>query len=100
MDNIFKNYDFIFVYIDDVLVLSQNLQEHLDHLNKFADLCLEDGLALSKRKVKLLQHEIEFLGMEIDGKGIKLQSHILEKISSISDKLKDKKKSTKLSWKS
>jgi hypothetical protein len=72
MDNILKNYDFIFVYIDDVLVLYQNLQEHFIYLNKFSNLCLENGFTLSERKVKILQHEIEFLGMEIDGKSIKL----------------------------
>jgi hypothetical protein len=72
MDNIFKNFDFIFVYVYDVLVLSNNLNEHLKFLNVFADLCLEHGLALSEKKAKMLQNEIEFLGMEIDGQGIKL----------------------------
>jgi hypothetical protein len=38
-----------------------------------------------------MQKEIDFLGMEIDGKGIKLQSHILEKINTFPNKLRDKK---------
>lgn len=91
MDNIFKNYDFIFVYIDDVLILSNDINSHIKHLDIFANLCLQNGLALSDKKSKIMQKEIEFLGMEIDGKGIKLQSHILEKISGFPNKLKDKK---------
>jgi hypothetical protein len=61
MDNIFKNFDFIFVYVDnDALVFSDNLNEHLKHLNVFADLCLEHSLALSEKKAKMLQNKIEF----------------------------------------
>ncbi|GJU77147.1 hypothetical protein Tco_1274217 [Tanacetum coccineum] len=36
-----------------------------------------NGLALSEKKTNLLQKEIEFLGMKLDGNGIELQSHIL-----------------------
>ena len=91
MDIIFKEYDFIFVYIDDILVLSDDIGTHLKHLDIFVDLCIKNGLALSEKKTNLLQKEIEFLGMKLDGNGIELQSHILEKISSFPDKLIDKK---------
>lgn len=91
MDNIFRNYDFIFVYVDDILILSDDIQSHLQHLDIFADLCIKKGLALSEKKSNLLQNQIEFLGMKIDGNGIELQSHILEKITAFPDKLIDKK---------
>jgi hypothetical protein len=91
MDNIFKPYNFIFVYINDVLILSDSVSEHLKHLEIFVDLCQQHGLALSQKKVKLLQKEIEFLGMKIDGNGIQLQSHTVEKIAAFPNKLKDKK---------
>ncbi|KAJ9545306.1 hypothetical protein OSB04_025013 [Centaurea solstitialis] len=91
MDSIFKDYDFIFVYVDDVLILSDNIESHLKHLDIFIELCIKNGLALSEKKTKLIQEQIDFLGMKIDGKGIELQSHILEKINSFPDKLIDKK---------
>jgi len=91
MDIIFRNYDFIFVYIDDILILSNDVNSHLKHLDTFADLCIKHGLALSKKKTSLIKENIEFLGMKIDGKGIELQSHILEKISAFPNKLIDKK---------
>lgn len=91
MDIIFKDYDFIFVYIDDILILSDDISSHLKHLDIFVDLCIKNGLALSEKKTNLLQKEIEFLGMKLDGNGIELQNHILEKISSFPDKLVDKK---------
>ncbi|KAJ9553340.1 hypothetical protein OSB04_017385 [Centaurea solstitialis] len=91
MDSIFKDYDFIFVYVDDVLIYSDNIESHLKHLDIFIELCIKNGLALSEKKTKLIQEQIDFLGMKIDGKGIELQSHILEKINSFPDKLIDKK---------
>ncbi|KAJ9536290.1 hypothetical protein OSB04_un000538 [Centaurea solstitialis] len=91
MDSIFKDYDFIFVYVDDILILSDNIESHLKHLDIFIELCIKNGLALSEKKTKLIQEQIDFLGMKIDGNGIELQSHILEKINSFPDKLVDKK---------
>lgn len=91
MDFIFKDYDFIFVYIDDILVLSNDISSHIQHLEIFINLCIKHGLALSEKKTNLLKEQIEFLGMKIDGKGIELQSHILEKINAFPDKLIDKK---------
>ena len=93
MDNIFKDYDFIFAYIDDILILSDDITMLLQHLNIFIDLFLQHGFGLSKKKSKLIQDKIEFLGMIIDGNGIQLQNHILEKISNFANKLIDKKQS-------
>lgn len=39
-----------FVYVDDILVLSNDIQSHLRHLNTFEDLCITNGLALSEKK--------------------------------------------------
>ena len=61
MDKIFSDYSsFIIVYIDDML------------------------------KVEIKKREIEFLGMIIDSKRIKLQSHIAEKIKDFPDELRTK----------
>lgn len=67
MDNIIKNHDFIFVYVDDILVLLNYIESHLRHLNTFENLCIKNGLALSEKNTKLLQNKIEFLRMKIDG---------------------------------
>ena len=33
MDNIFKDYDFIHVYVDDMLISSKTKEQHLKHLD-------------------------------------------------------------------
>ena len=73
MDKIFSNYSsFIIVYIDDMLICSNNEKDHERHLNIFKTLSKEHGIVLLEKKVEIKKREIEFLGMIIDSKGIKL----------------------------
>ncbi|KAL0325621.1 UNVERIFIED_CONTAM: putative enzymatic polyprotein [Sesamum radiatum] len=92
MDNLFKDYfEFMFVYIDDILIASKNMKEHIIHLEIFSDACHKEGLVLSEKKAIIAVNKIEFLGILIDETGIELQEHIVEKIRNFPDILKDKK---------
>ena len=62
MDKIFYDYsNFIIVYIDDILICSNNEKDHENHLNTFITLCKEHGIVLSEKKVDIKKKEIEFL---------------------------------------
>ena len=91
MDNIFKDYDFIHVYMDDMLISSKTKEQHLKHLDTFIDLCKTHGIGLSKKKSIIGEQKIEFLGLMIDFEGIELQNHILEKIKDFPERLTDRK---------
>ncbi|KAL0349957.1 UNVERIFIED_CONTAM: putative enzymatic polyprotein [Sesamum radiatum] len=92
MDNLFKDYfEFMFVYIDDILIASKNMKEHIKHLEIFSDACYKEGLVLSEKKATIAVNKIEFLGILIDETGIELQEHIVEKIRNFPDIRKDKK---------
>ncbi|KAL0295997.1 UNVERIFIED_CONTAM: Enzymatic polyprotein [Sesamum radiatum] len=92
MDNLFKDYfEFMFVYIDDILIASKNMKEHIKHLEIFSDACYKEGLVLSEKKATIAVNKIEFLGILIDETGIELQEHIVEKIRNFPHILKDKK---------
>ena len=91
MDNIFGKYSFVFVYIDDILVFSYIFQEHIKHLEFIFEKLISHGLIVSKKKLKLFQTHIEFLGLELKDGQIKLHDHIVQKINNFLDKLKDLK---------
>ncbi|KAG6506282.1 hypothetical protein ZIOFF_031605 [Zingiber officinale] len=81
MDMCFKGCEeFLVVYIDDILVFSTNKEQHSKHLCKMMDICQKEGLVLSPTKMKIAQPEIEFLGVIIGNRRIKLQQHIIKKI--------------------
>ena len=73
-----------------MLICSDNEKDHEKHLNTFITLCKEHGIVLSEKNVEIKKKEIEFIGMIINSKGIKLQSYLAEKIKDFPDKLRTK----------
>ena len=53
----------MFVYIDDILIASKNVNEHIKHLEIFSEICQREGLALSEKKAVIATRKIEFLGI-------------------------------------
>ena len=54
MNNIFNEYTkFSIVYIDDILIFSNSIEEHFKHLKKFQKIVRENGLVISASKIKL-----------------------------------------------
>ena len=93
MNDIFNpHFQFIIVYIDDVLVFSDSLEKHFIHLKKFFNVIKANGMACSAPKMKLFQTKIRFLGHEIfQGKTKPIQRSI-EFADKFPDEIKDKKK--------
>ncbi|KAL0352233.1 UNVERIFIED_CONTAM: putative enzymatic polyprotein [Sesamum calycinum] len=69
MDNLFKDYfEFMFVYIDDILIASKNMKEHIKHLEIFSDACYKEGAYCGKIRnfpdiLKDKKHLQSFLGV-------------------------------------
>jgi len=91
MDGIFKPYfDWLIVYIDDVLIFSKNIQEHFKHVNIFKNLVKHNGLVLSKMEIEIFQTTIKFLGRMMCNAHISLQKHALEFADKFPDVITDK----------
>ncbi|KAJ4791831.1 polyprotein [Rhynchospora pubera] len=98
MDDCFRGTEnFIAVYIDDILVFSEDEEQHAKHLEAMLTICEKWGLVLSPTKMKIAVQEIEFLGAVIGNRKIKLQPHIIKKIISF-DEEKLKEKAGMRSW--
>ena len=66
MNDIFNSFShFTIVYIDDVLVYSNSIDEHWKHLYSFLDTIKRNGLVVSAKKIKLFQTKVRFLGYDI-----------------------------------
>jgi deoxyuridine 5'-triphosphate nucleotidohydrolase len=87
MDEIFLKHKFVLVYIDDILVFSKTLEEHLGHLKLVFSEFIKHGIIISKKKTELCKTYINFLGVNIGEGKIKLQPHISKKILDMPDKL-------------
>ena len=69
MDEILKDLDFCFAYIDDILVFSRSSQEHDQHLLIFFTQLQNYGILLNPSKCVFRVPEISFLGYKISSMG-------------------------------
>ena len=71
VDSVCQGLDFVFAYIDDFLVASSNLEQHLQHLRTLFERLASNGLLINSEKCQFGRSEIEFLGHSITAEGIK-----------------------------
>ena len=69
--NLAKGLDFVSVYIDDVLVFSWTLEEHMEHLRLMMERLCEANLKLKPSKCCLARKEVDYLGHVITPTGLK-----------------------------
>lgn len=70
MNEITRDMDYVFTYIDDILIASKDEDEHYNHLSSLFDRLRLYGIKININKCILGQHEISFLGHTISNDGI------------------------------
>ena len=63
--------DFVSAYLDDILVFSTSLEDHLNHLGQVLNRLSEAGLKLKPSKCHFVTQQVEYLGHLITPQGIK-----------------------------
>ena len=73
MDYVFRDLlgKCVMVYIDDIVIFSKNLDEHIEHLQLVLSRLAEYGLQIKPEKCKFAKSEIKLLGYILNEKGIK-----------------------------
>lgn len=62
---------YVVIYMDDILIPSKSFEEGLQRLVEVLGLLREAGLTLKMEKCHFFQEKIDFLGFEVDSKGIR-----------------------------
>ncbi len=71
---------FVIVYLDDILIFSDNLEEHIQHVNTVLARLEEHSLCAKISKCKFYPTSIPYLGFVIDGDGIRMDSSKIDSI--------------------
>ena len=79
VNKVLEGLNFTFGYLDDILVFSQDMKQHLQHVRTLFERLREADLKLTKRKCNFLKAHVQYLGHYISGGGLepvpeKLQS--------------------------
>ena len=82
MNSIFADYidDFMVIYMDDLLVYSKSVEDHMIHVRQVLQRLRENHLYVSPRKCEFMKSEIEFLGMIVGNNKIKVDDRKIEAI--------------------
>ena len=74
MNHIFSSYlgRFLDVYLDDIILYSDTLDDHKHHCKLAMDVLRQEKLYLSKSKIRFLPEEMKLLGRIVDSKGIRM----------------------------
>jgi len=91
MDDTLKPYfDWLIVYIDDILVFSSSVEQHFKHLKTFIHVVKQACLVFSKKKLELFKTEVKYLGHNIKNGELTLQTHVVEFVDKFPDRITDK----------
>ena len=71
IDDTVRGLPFVVTYIDDLLIYSETIDQHKDHLRQVLRQLQKAGLCLNKQKTSLFQSSINFLGFQFSKNGIK-----------------------------
>ena len=91
MNEIFNPFSsFAIVYIDDVLIYSESLEQHKKYLWAFLQTVKLNGLVVSAPKIKLFQTRVRFLGFDIHHGVIKPIDRAIQFADKFPDQILDK----------
>jgi hypothetical protein len=77
MDKLFRHLPFVFVYLDDILIASKDLSEHMRHLRLVFQILQGAGLQINPAKCTFCVSSLTFLGHNVDSSGISpMEKHV------------------------
>ena len=70
MTGILKDFHFMIAYLDDIIICSQTLQDHLSHIRKVFEKLWSAKLSMKMSKCNFFSKEIQYLGHILSATGI------------------------------
>jgi transposase InsO family protein len=80
MDRIFRDMDFVIPYIDDLIIFSDSIESHTQHVTLVLQQLNKYNLRANLEKLQLLYEAIIILGHEISQEGIRVVQEKLERM--------------------
>ncbi len=75
-------YDFIIIYLNDIIIFSQIMEEHVQHMRKVLEALRQAGLKLKLEQCEFVKKQLKYLGFIVEEFSIKPDS---EKVRAIID---------------
>ena len=72
MNIVLKNFswDHVMAYLDDILIMNRNFEDHLEEVRKVLNCLGDHGLKVKPKKCQMFKHEVKFLGHMVSADGL------------------------------
>lgn len=84
IDTVFRGLEFVFPYLDDILIASTTSEQHIHDLHEVFERLRQYGLAINAEKCRFARAEVSFLGHHITKDAIKPLESKVEAIDNYS----------------
>ena len=83
MNMIFRDLEFVIVYIDDITIISNNFEDHKVHLNIVMDRINNYGIKLRLDKCSFCMSKVQYLGLAVDKYGLQVPQKYKQKLLNV-----------------
>ena len=82
MNDLFRDFTdkFVVIYLDDILIYSDNLAEHVHHVRRVLEILLKNNLYCKFSKCEFHVKQVQFLGYIVSSDGLSMDSNKIKTI--------------------
>jgi len=70
MNKLFAGWDFVFIYLDDILIASETFSEHIGYLKKVLQRLQQAGFRVKRSKCAIAEHQVQYLGFVLSARKV------------------------------
>ena len=85
LNYIFKDLEYVIVYLDDILILSNNEEEHIEHIETVFNKLEEYNLKIRLGKCLFFQKELKYLGFILNAEGVRPDPEYIQKVMTLKE---------------
>ncbi len=83
VDRLFRGLSFVKAFIDDIIIFSKTMKEHVTHLREIFETLTKNGISVNPKKAFIGYSSVQLLGQKVDSLGLTTDEEKLKAIAKL-----------------